>query len=50
MVSEKHVNFIVNEDHASAKDFLQLIEEIQAKVKEKYQIDLVMEVEKFNWQ
>ncbi|MBP3891738.1 MAG: UDP-N-acetylmuramate dehydrogenase [Solobacterium sp.] len=49
-VSEKHVNFIVNEDHASAKDFLQLIEEIQAKVKEKYQIDLVMEVEKFNWQ
>lgn len=48
-VSEKHVNFIVNEDHATASDFLQLVEEIQDKVKEKYDIDLKMEVEKFNW-
>ena len=49
MVSPKHVNFIVNEDHASAVDFLTLVEEIQDKVREKYGIDLYTEVEKFNW-
>ena len=49
-VSDKHCNFIVNRDHASAKDFLALVEEIQQKVKEKYDISLQMEMEKFNWQ
>ncbi len=48
-VSDKHVNFIVNEDHAKAEDFERLVNEIQTKVKEKYDIDLQMEVEKFNW-
>ncbi|MCH4207087.1 MAG: UDP-N-acetylmuramate dehydrogenase [Solobacterium sp.] len=48
-VSEKHVNFIVNEDHANAEDFLSLVTEIQQKVKEQYGVDLHMEVEKFNW-
>lgn len=49
MVSEKHSNFIVNAGSAKASDFLQLVEEIQEKVHQQYQIDLHMEVEKFNW-
>ncbi len=48
-VSEKHVNFIVNEDHATAEDFLTLVDEIKRLVEEKYQIRLHMEVERFNW-
>ena len=49
VVSEKHVNFIVNENHASAKDFITLVTDVQKVVKDKYDIDLYMEVEKFNW-
>ncbi|NLC96077.1 MAG: UDP-N-acetylmuramate dehydrogenase [Erysipelotrichaceae bacterium] len=49
MVSTKHVNFLINEDKATAKDFMDLVTEIQDKVKEKYKIDLYMEVERFNW-
>ena len=49
MVSEKHVNFIVNEDNAKAEDFLALVEEIRKLVEEKYHIRLHMEVERFNW-
>ena len=49
MVSEKHVNFIVNEDHATAEDFLTLVNEIKRLVKERYDISLHMEVERFNW-
>ncbi len=49
VVSEKHVNFIVNENHASAKDFIALVNDVQKAVKDKYDIDLYMEVEKFNW-
>lgn len=49
MVSDKHANFIVNVEHASAKDVIELIALIQQKVKDKYQIDLKTEVEHFNW-
>ena len=49
VVSEKHVNFIVNENHASAKDFITLVTDVQKAVKDKYDIELYMEVEKFNW-
>ena len=49
MVSTKHVNFLINEDRATAEDFMKLVVEIQRKVKEKYGIDLNMEVERFNW-
>lgn len=49
MVSEKHANFIVNEEQASAKDIAQLVSEIQEKVKEAFDIDLRTEVERFNW-
>ena len=48
-VSEKHVNFLINNGNAKAEDFLKLIEEIQKNVKEKYDVDLYLEVEKFNW-
>ncbi len=49
MVSSKHVNFLVNEDKATAEDFMNLVLEIQKNVKEKYDVDLQMEVERFNW-
>lgn len=48
-VSEKHVNFIVNKGNAKASDFMQLAVEIQQKVKEQFDVELHMEVEKFNW-
>lgn len=50
VVSNKHVNFIVNDGHATANDFIALVNEVQKAVKDKYDIDLYMEVEKFNWQ
>ncbi|MBR4164544.1 MAG: UDP-N-acetylmuramate dehydrogenase [Solobacterium sp.] len=48
-VSSKHCNFIVNEDHATAAEYMELVNEIIDKVKEKYDVDLVTEMEKFNW-
>lgn len=48
-VSEKHVNFIVNENCAKASDYLDLVLEIQKQVREQFDVDLHMEVEKFNW-
>ena len=50
MVSDKHCNFILNVDNASAKDYLDLVLDIQEKVKEKYGIELVTEMEMFNWE
>ena len=47
-VSSKHSNFIVNEGEGTADDYLNIVNEIQEKVKEKYGIRLIMEVEKFN--
>ena len=47
-VSGKHSNFIVNNGNGTAEDYLSIALEIQDKVKEKYGIKLVMEVEKFN--
>lgn len=49
MVSDKHANFIVNEERATAKEILSLVEEIQQKVKEQFGIELRTEVERFNW-
>lgn len=48
-VSAKHPNFIVNENQASANDVVQLISEIQEKVKKQFGIELHTEVERFNW-
>ena len=48
-VSEKHTNFLVNLGSAKAEDMMELIKEIQTKVKQEFDVDLMMEVEKFNW-
>ena len=48
-VSSKHANFIANENHATAKDVIQLIELIQAKVQEKFGIKLETEVRIINY-
>lgn len=47
-VSDKHSNFIVNNGHGTAQDYLQIAYDIQEKVKKQYGVKLVMEVEKFN--
>ena len=44
-VSTKHANFIVNIGNASADDIIELIEFIKKKVKEAYNIDLLLEQE-----
>ena len=44
-VSEKHANFIINYNHATGDDIVKLIEEIKTKVKEKYNVDLILEQE-----
>ncbi|RKZ90250.1 MAG: UDP-N-acetylenolpyruvoylglucosamine reductase [Candidatus Parabeggiatoa sp. nov. 1] len=43
-VSEKHANFIINNNGAIAADIESLIKQIQADVAQKYQIDLIPEV------
>lgn len=43
-ISEKHANFIVNKNNASASDVRSLIERAQEKVKEHYGIELQPEV------
>lgn len=43
-ISNKHANFIINEN-GTGKDIIKLITEIQEKIKEKYNIELVLEQE-----
>ncbi|MDS1029578.1 UDP-N-acetylmuramate dehydrogenase [Bacillota bacterium LX-D] len=43
-VSEKHANFIVNYDHASAKDVLELIAQVKDRVYQRYGIHLQTEI------
>ena len=45
MVSEKHANFIINKNHATANDIIGLICDIQKRVKKEYGIDLKLEQE-----
>ncbi len=49
-ISDKHANFIVNKGNADAKDIKALIDLAQTKVKEKYNINLKLEQELFNWE
>ncbi len=49
-VSVKHSNFIINENNATAEDIRDLILYIKQKVKEEYNIDLVVEQEFVNWE
>lgn len=44
MVSSKHANFIVNFDNASANDVIELITIIKNSVKEKFNINLELEI------
>ena len=44
-VSEKHANFIINKNNATATDIKNLIKEIKEKVKEKHNIELILEQE-----
>ena len=43
MISDKHANFIINKGNATGKDIIELIELIQKEVKEKFQVDLILE-------
>ncbi|MTD41418.1 UDP-N-acetylmuramate dehydrogenase [Erwinia sp. CPCC 100877] len=43
-ISEKHAGFIVNIDHATATDYVELIAHIQQVIKEKFAVDLETEV------
>ena len=44
-VSMKHANFIVNKENATGKDIVKLINKIKTSVKEKYDVDLILEQE-----
>lgn len=48
-ISEKHANFIVNYNNATAEDIKALIDLIKEKVKEKYNIELKVEQEFVNF-
>ena len=45
MVSVKHANFIINTGNAKGTDIIKLISEIKSLVKEKYNIELILEQE-----
>ena len=45
MVSEKHANFIINYNNATGKDVVKLIDEIKNAVKDKYNVELMLEQE-----
>lgn len=44
MVSEKHCGFVINYDNATASDIIRLMEDVQKKVKEKFEVTLEPEV------
>ncbi len=48
-VSEKHANFIINYNNASSSDIINLINYIKEKVKEKYDIELILENKIIKW-
>ncbi len=45
-VSDKHCGFIINYDNATAAHVMLLVKDIQAKVKEKFGVNLEMEIQK----
>lgn len=48
-VSLKHANFLINTGRATAQDMVKLIDTVKQSVKEKFNVDLQLEVEPFNW-
>ena len=49
-ISDKHANFIINKDNATAEDIKYLMDLAKDKVKDNYGIDLHIEQELFNWE
>ncbi len=49
-ISDKHANFIVNKDNASAEDIKHLMDLAKEEVKKNYGIELRIEQELFNWE
>ncbi len=49
-VSEKHANFIINYDNAISEDIKSVIEYVQKKVRNEYDIELKPEQEFINWE
>lgn len=49
-ISDKHANFIINRDNATAEDIKYLMDLAKGKVKEKYGVELKVEQELFNWE
>jgi len=47
--SEKHCNFIINGGKAKASDIERLMQEAKRRVPEAYGIELIAEIERFNW-
>ncbi|HPY95737.1 MAG TPA: UDP-N-acetylmuramate dehydrogenase [Candidatus Cloacimonadota bacterium] len=48
MVSYEHANFLINKGQASFKEMLTLIDKIKSEVKNKYNIDLELEIKVIN--
>jgi len=44
-ISEKHANFIINKGNAKSEDIIKLIEFVREKIKENYEIELILEQE-----
>lgn len=44
-ISDKHANFIINDGNATGEDIIKLIDETKKKVKEVYNIELILEQE-----
>lgn len=49
-ISEKHANFIINRENATAQDIKDLIDFIKEAVKDRYDVDLHVEQEFVNWE
>ena len=47
-ISAKHPNFIINAGGGTGEDYLALALKAQEEVKKKFDVKLIMEVEKFN--
>lgn len=45
-VSEKHCGFVINREHATAEDIVELIEQIKTKVKARFDVELEPELKR----
>ena len=50
MISDKHANFVVNTGNASSSDIKELIDYAKNKVKENYNVEMLVEQEFVNWE